>query len=265
MIFPFADNVPRRRSPVVTYLVVLLNFTIFISGVMVSPLEREWRGYQYGFIPARIGLVAQHQPLNVELQAKVRDPVNRTVVLVRDERVLQPEPFSVAMTLFTTMFMHGGWLHLITNMWFLWIFGDNVEDRLGHVPFACFYLAGGLLATLCNWWNDPSSQVPVVGASGAIAAVLGAYMVTWPWARIRSLVFLFVFFTIIELPALLVLGLWFVTQVIEARGDVDLGMGGGVAWWAHIGGFLAGALLMPLVRDDPPEVPSQEPLSVEFS
>jgi membrane associated rhomboid family serine protease len=142
----------------------------------------------------------------------------------------------------------------------LWLFGNNVEDRLGHVLFFCFYLLGGLLATACHWAYDPASTTPVIGASGAVSAVLGAYAVTWPHARVKTVVFLIVFVTVIEFPALLVLGFWFVTQLIEAAGLLRLPMRGGaviaepasVAWWAHVGGFVAGLVLMPLLSAGAP-------------
>ncbi len=149
----------------------------------------------------------------------------------------------VLYTVFTAMFMHGGWGHLLGNMWFLWLFGGNIEDRLGSPRFIALYLLGGILAAGMQWLDNPMSETPMVGASGAIAAVLGAYAVTYPWARIHTLVFVVIFFTVIDLPAILFLGGWFVYQFISARSDI----GGGVAWWAHVGGFVAGAALMPWI------------------
>jgi membrane associated rhomboid family serine protease len=147
----------------------------------------------------------------------------------------------------TSMFLHGGWLHLIGNMWFLWIFGDNIEDTLGHFRFAAFYLLCGLAAGLTHYYLAPLSPVPTIGASGAIAGVLGAYLVRFPSARVVTLVPLGFFLQMTELPAWLMLGLWFLVQAIS--GFVTLGAtGGGVAWWAHVGGFLAGILLIHLVR-----------------
>jgi membrane associated rhomboid family serine protease len=152
------------------------------------------------------------------------------------------------------MFLHGGWMHLLSNMWFLWLFGNNVEDRLGHVVYLVFYLLGGLAALFCHWLTDPASAVPVIGASGAVAAVLGAYAITFPFARIRTLVFLLVFVTIVDLPALLVLGVWFLGQLLEARASLNLEVDGGVAFMAHVGGFVAGLILMPLLGGTrPPE------------
>lgn len=250
MIFPFADDIPARRAPVVTYLIVVANAAVHLFSLGLSPLERQRQVYERGFIPARVAQLVDHRDLVVEMEVIVRDPRFRQPQLLVERVPLPADTPAVLSTLVTSMFMHGGWIHLLGNMWFLWIFGDNVEDRLGHVVYFCFYLLGGVMAAACHWLNDPHSQLPVVGASGAVAAVLGAYAVTWPWARIRSLVFLLVFVTIVDLPALLVLGVWFLTQVLEAQKGVDLGMEGGVAWWAHIGGFLAGAVLMPLLAED---------------
>jgi hypothetical protein len=158
---------------------------------------------------------------------------------------LQQEPFAgAALPALTSMFLHGGWMHLIGNMWYLWIFGDNVEDRLGHVPYLLFYVAAGLAAALVHYLTDPHSTVPTVGASGAIAGVLGGYAVAFPRARVITLVPLFPFFVqVMALPALLVLGLWFVLQFFN--GALSLGgAGGGIAFWAHVGGFVFGLLAM---------------------
>jgi len=135
-------------------------------------------------------------------------------------------------------------MHLIGNMWFLWIFGNNIEDRLGIIAYILLYMLGGLLATATHWLTDPSSTTPVIGASGAVAAILGAYAITWPWARIHTLVFLLFFVTIVDVPALIVLGVWFLGQVVAGM----QGMSQGVAIAAHIGGFVAGMLMMPVFR-----------------
>ena len=145
--------------------------------------------------------------------------------------VLKPDRGQIYLTLLTAMFLHGGWFHLIGNMWFLWIFGDNVEDRLGHFGFAVLYLVGGILASLCHWFMQPDSTLPVIGASGAVAAVLGAYTITWPFARVHSLVFLVIFFTVVELPALVVLGFWFIEQLVAALAIKNRLATEGVAWW----------------------------------
>ncbi|TMQ65946.1 MAG: rhomboid family intramembrane serine protease [Candidatus Eisenbacteria bacterium] len=158
---------------------------------------------------------------------------------------------SIVAPFFTSMFLHGGWLHLIGNMWFLWIFGDNIEDTLGHFRYVLFYLLCGLAAGLTHYYLSPLSPVPTIGASGAIAGVLGAYLVRFPNARVVTLVPLGFFLQMMELPAWLMLGLWFVAQAIG--GFVTLGAaGGGVAWWAHVGGFLAGIVLVRVLQ--PPQV-----------
>ena len=147
------------------------------------------------------------------------------------------------------MFLHGGWLHLGGNMLYLWIFGDNVEDKLGHIRYLAFYIVCGLAASILHVFVDSTSIVPTVGASGAIAGVLGAYLLLFPRARVVTLIPIFVFIQVAELPALLVLGFWFVMQFFNglmSLGYQTAGMGG-VAWWAHIGGFVAGlALVIPL-------------------
>lgn len=149
--------------------------------------------------------------------------------------------------LFTSMFMHGGWMHIIWNMWFLWIFGDNVEDRLGHWRFLLFYLLCGVFAALAHVIVYPTQRLPLVGASGAISGVLGAYLVSFPTARIFTLVFIF----FMEIPAALFLVLWFVFQFMSGASEVSGADGGGVAYWAHIGGFVAGIVLVRVFRSRP--------------
>ena len=146
---------------------------------------------------------------------------------------------------FTSMFLHAGWLHLLGNMLYLWIFGNNVEDRMGRVVFLLFYLAGGVAAVAAQTLIDPTSTEPMIGASGAIAAVLGAYLVLFPGARIQSLVFLGFFYQLIAVPAVLVLGFWFVLQVIDGLGSLGATdeVASNVAFFAHIGGFVAGAVI----------------------
>jgi hypothetical protein len=152
-----------------------------------------------------------------------------------------------ALTVLTSMFLHGGWLHLAGNMWYLWIFGDNVEDRLGHSRFLLFYLLAGIVAASLHCVFNPASQLPTVGASGAIAGVLGAYLVAFPHARVVTLVPLFPFFQVLALPAVLVLGLWILMQFFSGALSLGSGTGGGVAWWAHIGGFVFGLVVMRLL------------------
>jgi len=218
-MFPFRDNIPSRTFPIITILLILTNVLAFFFELSVSPKMLNSFFMTYGVVPVHVySWPASDQPFSALIQ-----------------------PF------FTSMFLHGGWLHLIGNMWYLWIFGDNVEDRLGHIRYLVFYFACGVGAGVVHLLLNPNSMVPSVGASGAIAGVLGAYLVSYPFARILTLVPIFFFFQVIEIPALIVLGLWFVMQFFY--GTVSLAAstsaaGGGVAWWAHVGGFVIGIILV---------------------
>lgn len=153
------------------------------------------------------------------------------------------------LTLLSYMFLHGGWLHLIGNCWFLWIYGDNIEDILGHWLYILFYVGCGLAAALVQIWSNPYSHVPTVGASGAIAGVMGAYLVKFPHARVLTLVPIFIFFTTIEVPAFLMLLYWFLIQIVSGVGSIGYSQvsGESVAWFAHVGGFLSGVALIWLL------------------
>jgi len=153
-----------------------------------------------------------------------------------------PADFSAA-TLISSMFLHGSWMHVIGNMWYLWIFGDNVEDRMGHVGFLIFYVIAGIAAVMTHILLDPNSSVPLVGASGAIAGVLGAYLVLFPRARILSLIPFGFFSRFVHVPAIYFLPIWFVLQLISGLGSMVAGQAEGIAWWAHVGGFVAGMVL----------------------
>ncbi len=252
MIFPFHDNNPTRRWPIFTVLLILANVLIY-AWLYQQPDEKQIEIFaHFGFVPKRI---QQLQDPNVKVEVPkqpdadvapgaVNPPPKEVIPLTAD----QPE---ILLSLITCMFLHGSWLHLIGNVWFLWVFGNNIEDRLGHFIFMLFYLMVGLLATACQWAVDPGSEVPMIGASGAIAGVLGAYAVTFPTARVKCLLFLVFFITILELPALLVLLLWFGMQLL--MGLRDMGAATGVALWAHVGGFLAGVFIMPLLAAGAPE------------
>lgn len=255
MIFPYGDDVPAYRPPIVTCVIIALNVIALLWVELLPTFDHERVVIQRGFIPVRLAQVLHGRPLVVEVEGQVRRPGALLPVAVKKEVELPADRGAIASTLLTSLFLHGGWIHLLGNMWFLWIFGNNVEDRLGHFTFTAFYLGGGVLASLCHWWSDPQSQTPVIGASGAVATVLGAYAVTWPWAHVRCIVVLVIFITAVRLPALAVLGFWFLTQVLEASRQVNLGLQGGVAFWAHIGGFLAGMALMPLLAQRPPPPP----------
>ena len=222
-MIPLRDANPTRRTPLVTRAIAVACFVVF-----------AWE----------LGLLASGG--EVALDAFVTSwgvvPADLTAAWSRGD-VLSGE----TATLIASQFLHGSWLHLLGNMLYLWIFGNNVEDRLGRVVFVAFYLTGGVLAGLSQVAIDPSSSVPTIGASGAIAATLGAYLVLFPRARITSLVFLGFFYQLINVPAIIVLGFWFVLQVADGIASLGVTTVGGVAVFAHIGGFVAGALAARLL------------------
>jgi membrane associated rhomboid family serine protease len=267
-LFPLKDNIPTRRFAVVTLLIIVANVVVFFafedakisfSGGQVN----DRKVVEYGAIPYEIshpgrecftqgsGSAAQ---VLCEGQTAVDTTTGATVrVTAKDIPGDQRDQPPWWVTIFTSMFMHGGILHIAGNMLFLWIFGNNIEDSMSVWRFPIFYLLGGLVALLAQTLVDPSAAVPTVGASGAIAGVLGAYARLYPRARVVTVIFIIIFFTIVTLPALLVLGLWFLLQV--AYGAADLGQplgggGGGVAYFAHIGGFVFGLLLIKLFAND---------------
>jgi membrane associated rhomboid family serine protease len=224
-VIPLRDRNPTRRTPVVTIGLIAACFVIFAIELSITAgggdaaLERFFQ--QWGAVPAEITRALENG-----------DYFSRAIL-----------------GMFTSMFLHGGWLHILGNMLFLWIFGNNVEDRMGRLPFLLFYLVGGITAALAQVVIDPHSEAPLVGASGAIAAALGAYIVLFPGARILSLVFLGFFYQLLEVPALVILGFWFVLQLISGVGSLGGGTAqGGVAFFAHIGGFLLGVVVGLLLR-----------------
>ena len=203
MFFPYKDDNPRVLFPFVTFGIITLNVLIFLGQFWISgnnPGIGKSLVYMYGFVPA------EFNPL----------------------------------TIFTSMFMHGGFAHIIGNMWFLYIFGDNVESILGHIKYFMFYLACGIGAALAQFFVEPASQVPMIGASGAVAGVLGAYMIRFPKARVHVLAVIIIFITTFVVPAQIVLGLWFLMQLSGGLGSLGVDTTGGVAWFAHIGGFIIG-------------------------
>ena len=220
-MIPLRDANPTHRTPVVTLAIISLCVAAF--GVELVVLAQ-------GAAAALEELFLEHGSVPAELVAALGGGA------ILSEPVLD---------VFTNMFLHGGWLHLLGNLLFLWIFGINVEDRMGHAWFLLVYLTGGVVANSAHVLVDPTSEIPMIGASGAISAVLGAYVVLFPRARIQSLVFLVFFYELIAVPAVIVLGFWFLLQVIDGIGSLGAttGVDGGVAFFAHIGGFVAGALL----------------------
>jgi membrane associated rhomboid family serine protease len=213
-MIPLRDNIRPNIIPFITVALIAVNIGAFINELQLSPADlRSWVG-QLGMVPAR---------LNQMLNSGLLDPGAIT-------------------SLVSSLFLHGGWLHLIGNVWFLWLFGHSVEYCLGHMRFLLFYFTCGIIANLTQFAFDPVSTVPVIGASGAVSGILGAYTICFPRAKIQALVPLFFIFTIIEIPALLFVGIWFFYQL--QGGASSAGMAGaGIAWWAHVGGFLAGVLM----------------------
>lgn len=213
-MIPLRDANPSRHTPVVTYVLIGTNLLVYLYQWTLAGAEELVPFFDtWAIIPAQ----------------------------------LTSQPGREFFTLFTAMFLHGSWMHLLGNMLYLWIFGDNVEDRLGPVRYILFYITGGLVATAAQVVIDPGSPVPNVGASGAIAAVLGGYLLLFPRARVTTLVFRFV----TDVPAFLVLGFWFVIQLFQGVGSLSemTSQAGGVAFFAHVGGFVAGLLLIkPLLR-----------------
>jgi len=206
-MFPLSDVIPSRTRPVMTVSLIALNTLIFFYQGWLDDLSLRRLVYEFGVIPAALSYT----------------------------------------DIVTSMFLHGDFLHFIGNMVFLWIFGDNVEDRVGHHGFLVFYLATGGAAALAQVFANPTSVVPMIGASGAIAGVMGAYFVLYPHSRVLTAVFLFVFLDVIEIPAIFFLGVWFLLQVLHA--SLAMGVdGGGVAFWAHAGGFAAGLLIGVYLR-----------------
>jgi membrane associated rhomboid family serine protease len=209
-MIPLRDTQPSHSAPVATVGLIAVNVFVFFFEVSLDPFSRNELIAMYGVIPARLD----------------------------------------AASLFTSMFLHGGWMHLIGNMWFLWIYGDNIEDILGRGKFLLFYLACGVAAGLTHVVFNLESRVPTIGASGSIAGVMGAYMAKFPRARILTLVPLFVFFTTVEIPAALILAYWFILQIFSGAGEIGHShlSRGGVAWFAHAGGFAVGYILIRLMR-----------------
>src|ERR1700730_1137536 len=209
-MFPLRDTQPSYSKPVVTVLLIVINMLVFLYEFSLDPYSQNAFIATYG---------------------------------------LTPDRFHFA-NILTSMFLHGGWMHVLGNMWFLWIFGDNIEDILGHGKYLVFYLLCGIAAALTQTMLNPDSRVPMVGASGAIAGVMGAYMLKFPRSQIRTLVFIFFFITTFEVPAWVMLIYWFGIQLISGVGSIGYSQvsQGGTAFFAHVGGFLAGMALVNLLR-----------------
>lgn len=213
-MFPIRDHNHSHRFPIITVLIILLNAVLFFIELSTPDLDAFL--YNYALVPSKI---------------------------------LLTDPFSW-WPFVSSMFLHGGWLHILSNMWFLWIFGDNIEATLGHVKYLLFYLFTGIIAGLAQYFVDPTSTIPMLGASGAIAGVLGGYLVLFPHAKIETLATLGMFVSRINVPASIMLIYWFATQIFSGVGSIAVGTHeqGGVAFFAHAGGFAAGWLVMQIVK-----------------
>jgi membrane associated rhomboid family serine protease len=231
-MFPYRDDNPTLATPIVTLFLIGANvvFWVVVQGMGAEPnLSRSV--CELGLIPGEfLGRLPEGFTL----------PLSRSMACVIGGERSWYTPL-------TSMFLHGGWFHLIGNMWFLWVFGNNVEDSMGRSRYLPFYLLCGLAAAAAQTLVNPSSPIPMVGASGAISGVMGAYVVLYPRVRVHMLVVLFIFITRIVVPAYLMLGYWFLLQLVG--GGLASGESGGVAFWAHAGGFVAGAVLITLFRD----------------
>ena len=212
-MFPLYDDNPTRITPYFTYGLIGMNVLVFLHEISLSSLQLEQFFQLYAVIP---------QELSINWSREWT-------------------------TLFTSQFLHGGWWHLISNMVYLWVFGNNIEDRLGHFKYLLFYLTCGAIAALCQWFIGMYSAVPSLGASGAISGVLGAYLIWFPQARITTLIFLGFFITTINVPALVIIGIFFVQNLISGFASLQAAANmsvetGGVAYWAHLGGFVVGSI-----------------------
>ncbi len=217
-MFPLHDSIPTRFPPLAVWFLVFSSALVFAFELRLSEREIQSFFYLFGLVPARY--------THPEWAQSVGFPVG------------DYWPF------ITSMFLHGGWMHIIGNMWFLWLFGDNVEDRMGSIRFLLFYLSCGLIAALVQIFVNPESTLPTVGASGAIAGVLGAYFVMYPRAQVVVMIPILFYPFIFALPAALFLAFWFLMQFLSGTSALfQSAEVGGVAWWAHVGGFVAGALL----------------------
>lgn len=217
-MFPLYDTVRSRRFPVVNLMLILINIVAFLSEIQMDASTLKEFIFEWGLIPAR----------------------------------LLSDPSTAWRTIFTSMFLHGGWFHIINNMWVLFIFGDNVEARMGGIRYLIFYLLSGVAAVLLQTYILPSSAVPMIGASGAVAGVLGAYLILFPHSRIASLVPILFIFTIIEIPAVIFLLFWFASQLYSGLFAIQGSSGSGIAWWAHIGGFIFGVAMVFFFRTRTP-------------
>ena len=266
-MIPLKDNIPTGKFPFVTATLILINVVAYLlairhGGSIISGPDTQ-EVLKYGAIPKVLlhpGLHCAEVVRNGPFGSGQPEVLCNNVVLAANQ-IPAENTLPTWETVFSAMFMHASFLHIAGNMLFLWIFGNNIEDSMGPVKYVGFYMLGGIAALALQTLIDPNSTAPTLGASGAIAAVLGGYIVLYPRARVLTLIFIILFFTVIELPALLVLGFWFIEQAVFAAADLTnpTGSGGGVAYFAHIGGFAFGVTTVKLLatrrRSIPPRYP----------
>jgi membrane associated rhomboid family serine protease len=232
-MLPLRDTIPARHAPLANWALLGANLLVFLFQLTLPDAELTRVVYLFGIVPARF--------THPDWAAWVGFPTDTLWPFV------------------TSMFLHGGFLHLLANLWTLYIFGDNVEDRMGPVRYLLFYLLCGTVAGVVHWVTNLNSSIPTIGASGAIAAVLGAYLRLYPRARILTVVPIFIIPFFFEIPAYFFLGFWFLTQLLQGTFSLGGSPAGGIAVWAHVGGFVAGALLYPLFLRREPAPPLLEP------
>jgi membrane associated rhomboid family serine protease len=220
-MIPLKDDNPIERFPFITLGIIAVNALVYIYQLTLPALHLEALIFRYGAIP-----------------------YNLTHPLAKD--LLYVTALPSVLTVFSSMFLHGGFIHLASNMLYLWIFGDNIEDALGHFRFLLFYLISGFFASLVHILSDPNATIPMIGASGAIAGILGAYLVLFPRTNVSTLFIFIIIIRIIKVPAVLILGFWFLIQLLNAGTE-----GGSVAWYAHIGGFITGIFLVKVLKPAP--------------
>jgi len=214
-VIPLRDNIPTRTFPIITVTLMVVNTLLFLYAAFMSTAAEKALVNRFGLVPREFILSLYEHHLLL--------------------------PYNI-LTVFTSMFLHGGFFHLGGNMLYLWIFGNNIEDAVGHLRFVVFYGLSGVAAAVCQIVYDPAASIPMIGASGAVSGVLGAYLLLYPYARIKTLIFIFIFVTTVELPAILLLTIWFFMQVLFSYASGNQG----VAWSAHIGGFVFGLVTIKL-------------------
>lgn len=211
-MFPLKDSIQSESFSYVNYIIILANIMVFFYELSLGSRLNMFF-LEYGFIPKKLFMPGD-------------------IISVKEKVV----------PMFTSMFIHGNFFHLLSNMYFLFIFGDNVEDRFGHIKYLIFYIFFGLVALLTQTLLFPDAEIPTIGASGAVAGVMGAYFIMFPYAYVKTLLIIIIYITVVDIPAVIFLGLWFFIQFINGSLQSMMGLQGGVAWWAHIGGFVIGVL-----------------------